>query len=86
MCLVHFILLICVTCLFIQITPALPKTRSGKIMRRLLKKIARNDLSDLGDTTTLAEPQVVQMLCDAYVKHIQQDQKAKVMPSRVRRA
>lgn len=46
----------------IQFTDALPKTRSGKIMRRILRKIACNDLSDLGDTTTLADPSVVDML------------------------
>ena len=39
--------------------PGLPKTRSGKIMRRILRKIAANDLSNLGDTTTLADPSVV---------------------------
>jgi acetyl-CoA synthetase len=43
----------------IQFAPALPKTRSGKIMRRILRKIAENDLSSLGDTTTLADPGVV---------------------------
>lgn len=43
----------------IQWAPGLPKTRSGKIMRRILKKIAANDISDLGDTSTLAEPEVV---------------------------
>ena len=43
----------------IQWAPALPKTRSGKIMRRILRKIAANDISDLGDTTTLADPSVV---------------------------
>ena len=42
--------------------PALPKTRSGKIMRRLLRKIAANELDSLGDTSTLAEPQVVDQL------------------------
>lgn len=44
---------------FIQWTDALPKTRSGKIMRRVLRKIANNDLKDLGDTSTLADPHVV---------------------------
>jgi len=44
---------------FIQWAPGLPKTRSGKIMRRILRKIAANDLSNLGDTTTLADPSVV---------------------------
>ncbi|MCX7727752.1 MAG: AMP-binding protein, partial [Chitinispirillaceae bacterium] len=46
----------------IQFAPALPKTRSGKIMRRILRKIAENDLSNLGDTTTLADPSVVDIL------------------------
>ena len=43
----------------IQWAPGLPKTRSGKIMRRILRKIAENDLSNIGDTTTLADPAVV---------------------------
>jgi acetyl-CoA synthetase len=43
----------------IQFAPGLPKTRSGKIMRRILRKIAENDISNLGDTTTLADPSVV---------------------------
>jgi acetyl-CoA synthetase len=43
----------------IQWSDALPKTRSGKIMRRILKKVAANDLSNLGDTSTLADPSVV---------------------------
>ena len=42
--------------------PSLPKTRSGKIMRRILRKIAANELDSLGDTSTLAEPQVVEFL------------------------
>jgi acetyl-CoA synthetase len=46
----------------IQFADALPKTRSGKIMRRILKKIAAGDVRDLGDTTTLADPTVVQSL------------------------
>ena len=46
----------------IQFTPALPKTRSGKIMRRILRKIGENDLSNLGDTSTLADPSVVDHL------------------------
>ena len=48
----------------IQWAPGLPKTRSGKIMRRILRKIAENDPANLGDTSTLAEPQVVQDLVD----------------------
>jgi acetyl-CoA synthetase len=43
----------------IQFAPGLPKTRSGKIMRRILRKIAVGDLSNLGDTSTLADPSVV---------------------------
>ncbi|MDX2112377.1 MAG: acetate--CoA ligase [Alphaproteobacteria bacterium] len=46
----------------IQFTPALPKTRSGKIMRRILRKIAEGDTSNLGDTSTLTNPEVVAML------------------------
>jgi len=44
--------------------PGLPKTRSGKIMRRILKKIAANDITDLGDITTLADPHVVEDLVE----------------------
>ena len=43
----------------IQWAPALPKTRSGKIMRRILRKIAENEIGALGDTSTLADPSVV---------------------------
>jgi acetyl-CoA synthetase len=46
----------------IQLAPGLPKTRSGKIMRRILRKIAANELENLGDTTTLADPAVVEDL------------------------
>ncbi|MBU6371733.1 MAG: acetate--CoA ligase [Alphaproteobacteria bacterium] len=46
----------------IQFAPGLPKTRSGKIMRRILRKIAENDISNLGDTSTLADPAVVEDL------------------------
>ena len=48
----------------IHFTPGLPKTRSGKIMRRILRKVAENDYSNLGDTSTLADPSVVQSLVD----------------------
>jgi len=48
----------------IQWAPGLPKTRSGKIMRRILRKIAANELENLGDTSTLADPSVVQQLID----------------------
>ena len=46
----------------IQFTPALPKTRSGKIMRRILRKIAEGELNQLGDTSTLADPDVITQL------------------------
>jgi len=46
----------------IQFAPALPKTRSGKIMRRILRKIAEGDIGALGDTSTLADPAVVDRL------------------------
>ena len=46
----------------IQWAPGLPKTRSGKIMRRILRKIAENELDSLGDTSTLADPSVVEEL------------------------
>ena len=48
----------------IQWAPGLPKTRSGKIMRRILRKVAANDFGNLGDTSTLAEPAVVDHLID----------------------
>ena len=48
----------------IQFAPGLPKTRSGKIMRRILRKIAEDDFSNLGDTSTLADPAVVDNLVD----------------------
>ena len=48
----------------IHFTPGLPKTRSGKIMRRILRKIAANEHGQLGDTTTLADPTVVESLVD----------------------
>ena len=48
----------------IQWAPGLPKTRSGKIMRRILRKIAANELENLGDTSTLAEPAVVEELIE----------------------
>jgi len=48
----------------IQFAPGLPKTRSGKIMRRILRKIAEDDFGSLGDTSTLAEPEVVDDLIE----------------------
>ena len=49
---------------WIQWAPGLPKTRSGKIMRRILRKVAANELENLGDTSTLADPSVVDQLID----------------------
>jgi len=51
----------------IQFVSGLPKTRSGKIMRRILRKIASNDVSNLGDTSTLLNPEVVQEIIDQVV-------------------
>lgn len=48
----------------VHYTPGLPKTRSGKIMRRILRKVAENQFENLGDTSTLADPTVVQSLID----------------------
>ena len=48
----------------LQWAPGLPKTRSGKIMRRILRKIAANEHSELGDTSTLADPSVVDDLIE----------------------
>jgi acetyl-CoA synthetase len=50
---------------FIQWAPGLPKTRSGKIMRRILRKIAANEQDQLGDISTLADPSVVENLVDS---------------------
>jgi acetyl-CoA synthetase len=48
----------------IQFAPGLPKTRSGKIMRRILRKIAEDDFSNIGDTSTLADPAVIDDLIE----------------------
>jgi acetyl-CoA synthetase len=48
----------------IQWAPGLPKTRSGKIMRRILRKVAANEIDSLGDTSTLADPSVVEDLIE----------------------
>ncbi len=50
----------------VQFAPALPKTRSGKIMRRILRKIAENDVGAIGDVTTLADPSVVEKLVEEH--------------------
>ena len=56
----------------IQFAPGLPKTRSGKIMRRILRKIAEDDFSNLGDTTTLADPSVIDdLVANRQNKHLQ---------------
>jgi acetyl-CoA synthetase len=54
---------------YIQYAPGLPKTRSGKIMRRILRKIAENDIDTLGDTSTLADPSVVDNLISNRLVH-----------------
>lgn len=54
---------------FIQWAPVLPKTRSGKIMRRILRKIADGDYDNLGDVSTLADPRVVKELIDHRIAH-----------------
>jgi acetyl-CoA synthetase len=52
----------------IQVVRGLPKTRSGKIMRRILRKVAEGDTANLGDTTTLLDPSVVEEIRDNAVK------------------
>ncbi len=54
----------------LQWAPGLPKTRSGKIMRRILRKVAANELDDMGDTSTLADPSVVQELIDNRLRNL----------------
>ena len=54
----------------IQWAPNLPKTRSGKIMRRILRKIAEGDFQQLGDTSTLADPTAVDELISNRVKQV----------------
>ena len=54
----------------IHFTRDLPKTRSGKIMRRILRKIANNDTDNLGDITTLADPGIVEELIETKLKKI----------------
>jgi acetyl-CoA synthetase len=58
----------------VHISPGLPKTRSGKIMRRILRKIASSEYEGLGDITTLAEPEVVEKLI---VQHRQRNAPAR---------
>jgi len=53
----------------IQWSEGLPKTRSGKVMRRLLRKIANSELEDLGDLSTLADPTVVTSLISGHLKN-----------------
>jgi acetyl-CoA synthetase len=52
----------------IQFSSGLPKTRSGKIMRRILRKIAENDFDKMGDISTLADPSVVEKLIKGRIK------------------
>ena len=51
----------------IQVVPGLPKTRSGKIMRRILRKVASNEVDQLGDTSTLLDPTVVDAIVSGEV-------------------
>jgi acetyl-CoA synthetase len=51
----------------IQFVPGLPKTRSGKIMRRILRKIAEGETSNLGDTSTLLDPSLVEIIIEGSV-------------------
>ena len=51
----------------VQVVPGLPKTRSGKIMRRILRKIAEGETENLGDTTTLLDPGVVSEIKDGKI-------------------
>ena len=53
----------------LQVVPGLPKTRSGKIMRRILRKIAANQHDELGDVSTLADPSVVELLIQKHIKN-----------------
>lgn len=53
----------------LQVVKRLPKTRSGKIMRRLLRKVVTEQSSDMGDVTTLDDPSVVKEILDAYQKY-----------------
>ena len=62
----------------LQFAPGLPKTRSGKIMRRILRKVAEGDLSNLGDTTTLADPSVVDELVAARTAALPRDEVLKL--------
>ena len=50
----------------------LPKTRSGKIMRRILRKVAQNKPDELGDVSTLADPSVVEEIVQQHTKHTQE--------------
>ena len=52
--------------LLLQLTPGLPKTRSGKIMRRILRKIAANQPGELGDVSTLFDPSIVEVLVEKH--------------------
>ena len=63
---------------FLLFARGLPKTRSGKVMRRLLRQIAKGDTQNLGDTSTLADPSVVDHLLLRYKKLVAEKQKAAV--------
>ncbi|MEN8236783.1 MAG: acetate--CoA ligase [Pseudomonadota bacterium] len=66
---------------FLQFVKGLPKTRSGKVMRRILRKIAANDYEDLGDISTLADPSVIEGLISVIQKSETRSQKSEVSKS-----
>ncbi|XP_071963737.1 acetyl-coenzyme A synthetase 2-like, mitochondrial isoform X2 [Antedon mediterranea] len=59
---------------YIQITPGLPKTRSGKIMRRILRKVCANQSDELGDISTLADPSVVELIVKSHEQVLKEQQ------------
>ena len=56
-----------------QVVPGLPKTRSGKIMRRILRKIAADRHDELGDVSTLADPSVVELIVKKHTQRVNED-------------
>ena len=65
-CIASDIIIMFHTALHTQVVPGLPKTRSGKIMRRVLRKIAADKASELGDVSTLADPTIVKQIVEMY--------------------
>lgn len=58
---------------YFQVAPGLPKTRSGKIMRRILRKVAANKADELGDISTLADPSVVEGIVNNHIKLVTEE-------------